>query len=145
MLQYVNYRMRITILDGRVLVGTLMAFDRHLNLVRVSLEFSTITPVSGTRTFHAFCIPEQVASLPPWRLSYYFQQSSKPSLASKPRPCSSLLITFRAMTHVAQTYPVASCSLGLLLCVGIGGADSSIACQMLYSRYASDICPCSMS
>lgn len=33
MLQYVNYRMRITILDGRVLVGTLMAFDRHLNLV----------------------------------------------------------------------------------------------------------------
>lgn len=35
MLQYVNYRMRITILDGRVLVGTLMAFDRHLNLVRV--------------------------------------------------------------------------------------------------------------
>lgn len=37
MLQYVNYRMRITILDGRVLVGTLMAFDRHLNLVRPSL------------------------------------------------------------------------------------------------------------
>lgn len=35
MLQYVNYRMRITILDGRVLVGTLMAFDRHLNLVRL--------------------------------------------------------------------------------------------------------------
>lgn len=33
MLQYVNYRMRITILDGRTLVGTLMAFDRHLNLV----------------------------------------------------------------------------------------------------------------
>lgn len=33
MLQYVNYRMRITILDGRVLIGTLMAFDRHLNLV----------------------------------------------------------------------------------------------------------------
>lgn len=38
MLQYVNYRMRITILDGRVLVGTLMAFDRHLNLVSVALH-----------------------------------------------------------------------------------------------------------
>ncbi|CAM9398290.1 unnamed protein product [Discosporangium mesarthrocarpum] len=33
MLQYVNYRMRVTILDSRVLVGTLMAFDRHMNLV----------------------------------------------------------------------------------------------------------------
>lgn len=37
MLQYVNYRMRITILDGRVLVGTMMAFDRHLNLVSLRL------------------------------------------------------------------------------------------------------------
>lgn len=41
MLQYVNYRMRITILDGRVLVGTLMAFDRHLNLVRLVFFFSS--------------------------------------------------------------------------------------------------------
>lgn len=39
MLQYVNYRMRITILDGRVLVGTLMAFDRHLNLVSLFFYF----------------------------------------------------------------------------------------------------------
>lgn len=39
MLQYVNYRMRITILDGRVLVGTLMAFDRHLNLVRSVVRY----------------------------------------------------------------------------------------------------------
>ena len=41
MLQYVNYRMRITILDGRVLVGTLMAFDRHLNLVRLGFHMRT--------------------------------------------------------------------------------------------------------
>lgn len=45
MLQYVNYRMRITILDGRVLVGTLMAFDRHLNLVRLGFRVPQISPL----------------------------------------------------------------------------------------------------
>ena len=33
MLQYVNYRMRVTIQDKRTLVGTFMAFDRHMNIV----------------------------------------------------------------------------------------------------------------
>lgn len=33
MLRYVNYRMRITLQDARVLVGTFMAFDRHMNIV----------------------------------------------------------------------------------------------------------------
>ena len=33
MLQYVNWRMRVTISDTRVLVGTFMAFDKHMNLV----------------------------------------------------------------------------------------------------------------
>jgi small nuclear ribonucleoprotein (snRNP)-like protein len=33
MLHYVNYRMKVTIQDGRTLVGTLMAFDKHMNLV----------------------------------------------------------------------------------------------------------------
>lgn len=33
MLSYVNWRMRVTIGDGRQLVGTFMAFDRHMNLV----------------------------------------------------------------------------------------------------------------
>lgn len=51
MLQYVNYRMRITILDGRVLVGTLMAFDRHLNLVRCSFRAITAVIVHDTYAY----------------------------------------------------------------------------------------------
>jgi len=33
MMQFVNWRMRVTISDTRTLVGTLMAFDKHLNIV----------------------------------------------------------------------------------------------------------------
>jgi len=33
MMQYVNWRMRVTINDKRTLVGTFMAFDKHLNIV----------------------------------------------------------------------------------------------------------------
>jgi small nuclear ribonucleoprotein B and B' len=33
MLQYVNWRMRVTISDSRTLLGTFMAFDKHMNLV----------------------------------------------------------------------------------------------------------------
>jgi small nuclear ribonucleoprotein (snRNP)-like protein len=30
---YINYRMRVTLTDQRSLVGTLMAYDKHMNLV----------------------------------------------------------------------------------------------------------------
>ncbi|KAG8098493.1 hypothetical protein GUJ93_ZPchr0013g37921 [Zizania palustris] len=33
MLQFVNYRMRVTIQDGRQMVGKFLAYDRHMNLV----------------------------------------------------------------------------------------------------------------
>eukprot|EP00271_Cylindrocystis_brebissonii_P009118 TRINITY_DN23773_c0_g1_i1.p1 TRINITY_DN23773_c0_g1~~TRINITY_DN23773_c0_g1_i1.p1 ORF type:complete len:296 (-),score=44.08 TRINITY_DN23773_c0_g1_i1:307-1194(-) len=50
MLQYINYRMRVTITDGRQLVGKFMAFDRHMNLVLGDCEeFRRLPPKKGTK------------------------------------------------------------------------------------------------
>ncbi|TVU41529.1 hypothetical protein EJB05_15057, partial [Eragrostis curvula] len=51
MLQFVNYRMRVTIQDGRQLVGKFMAFDRHMNLVLGDCEeFRRLPPSKSSKT-----------------------------------------------------------------------------------------------
>ena len=37
-MQWINYRVRVTIQDSRCLVGTLIAFDKHMNLVLADTE-----------------------------------------------------------------------------------------------------------
>ncbi|XP_022716495.1 small nuclear ribonucleoprotein-associated protein B [Durio zibethinus] len=50
MLQFINYRMRVTIQDGRQLVGKFMAFDRHMNLVIGDCEeFRKLPPAKGKK------------------------------------------------------------------------------------------------
>ncbi|WIA31636.1 hypothetical protein OEZ86_002518 [Tetradesmus obliquus] len=48
LLQYVNYRMRVTLTDGRQICGRFMAYDRHMNLVLGdSEEFRKLPPKKG--------------------------------------------------------------------------------------------------
>jgi small nuclear ribonucleoprotein B and B' len=38
LLRYVEHRMRVTLQDGRTIIGTFLAFDKHLNLVLSDAE-----------------------------------------------------------------------------------------------------------
>ena len=38
LMSFLNWRMKVTLSDRRVLIGTLLAFDRHMNLVLADCE-----------------------------------------------------------------------------------------------------------
>lgn len=48
LLRYVEHRLRVTLHDGRSIVGTFLAFDKHLNLVLSEAEEFRILRKSGT-------------------------------------------------------------------------------------------------
>ena len=51
MLAFINYRVRVTIVDGRHIVGRFLAFDRHMNLVLADAEeFRRLKSVTKKRS-----------------------------------------------------------------------------------------------
>ncbi|KAG0218715.1 hypothetical protein BGX33_006278 [Mortierella sp. NVP41] len=49
MMNLINFRLRITLADTRVLTGQMLAFDKHMNLVLADCEqFRRVKPKSGT-------------------------------------------------------------------------------------------------
>jgi len=49
MLSLINYRLRVTIADGRTMIGQMLAFDRHMNLVLSDCEeFRKVRVKAGT-------------------------------------------------------------------------------------------------
>ncbi|XP_053993054.1 small nuclear ribonucleoprotein-associated protein B-like [Hylaeus volcanicus] len=50
MQQWINYRIRVTVDDARMFVGTFMAFDRHMNVVLADTEEFRRVKVKGQST-----------------------------------------------------------------------------------------------
>ena len=100
MLAYINYRMRVTIVDGRQIVGRFMAFDRHMNIVLGDAEeFRKLPPKKGlteeerqVRRVLGFLLlrGEEVVSLtvegPPRRRTSARRRSRRPRAWGSGRP-----------------------------------------------------------
>lgn len=51
LLRYVEHRLRVSLTDGRTIIGTFLAFDKHLNLVLVDTEeFRTLRSKNAGRS-----------------------------------------------------------------------------------------------
>jgi small nuclear ribonucleoprotein B and B' len=60
LLRYIEHRLRVSLADGRVIIGTFLAFDKHLNLVLVDAEeFRTLKSKKGSAATRAAIIEER--------------------------------------------------------------------------------------
>ncbi|ORZ41099.1 hypothetical protein BCR44DRAFT_1411091 [Catenaria anguillulae PL171] len=49
MMALLNYRLRVTISDGRLMIGQMLAFDRHMNLVLADTEEFRKIKIKGAK------------------------------------------------------------------------------------------------